>query len=247
MNEAQVKALAKVHKLLRLSKSDNEAEAMLAAQRAEEIMVKYEIEQAMLDRPEIEDEEIMDFGPKGDPLHEAGGRKREQWQSAIADPICKAHACQLYWTGDDLNIIGRPSDVGTVRYLYAWAMTEAIKLSIRKGAGCSVVWKRNYMVGFGEGLPAAFKKARESAEAEMRGEATNENALVLVNNAILVIKNKMSKTHEWQREHRPLYQGRGFSGRHEGAARAEGRRDGAAFNVGGKSKKLGSPRKEIKG
>jgi hypothetical protein len=57
-------ALRKAAACLRLSKSSNQAEAALAAAKAQEIMDKYQIsaEVLKLDQPKEADEPVMDFG-----------------------------------------------------------------------------------------------------------------------------------------------------------------------------------------
>jgi len=128
-------ALQKAVKLLRLSQSSNPNEAALAAGKAQEIIDRYNIESVALDmasgdKPQP-DEPIKDFG--FDPL-DAGTKKISTWSWRLFTVISRGNGCKGYLTrnkGGGIAIVGRPSDVQTVRYFYAWLKQEVERLAQR--------------------------------------------------------------------------------------------------------------------
>ena len=79
---SNIKIIERIEKLLRLSKSDNQHEAELAAQRASELMTKHQISMSSLDVEEMKNETI------GQNLYEGETIKR-QWVPILADACAK--------------------------------------------------------------------------------------------------------------------------------------------------------------
>jgi uncharacterized protein DUF2786 len=115
----------KIRKLLALSKSANPHEAANAAARAAELMFEHKIEAADLEiaghgkRPmeAVTEETLLD------------GEWRAFWKGTLADGVARSMSCRVYWYGPWMQIIGRKSDVNTVRYLFGFLVLEIERMA----------------------------------------------------------------------------------------------------------------------
>lgn len=236
-------ALRKVASLLKLANSSNANEAALAAQRAQEIMAKFALDSAMLDVDggvnREPDEPIMDFGRKGAPLHESS--RKSGWRVRLASVVAKANGCRVYLsTGlqSAIQIVGRPSDADTVRYLFAYLANETDRLAERDGRGCGRTWANNFRLGVVDTIAAKLVEAQRAVNEAARSEAANANnphALVRVNTAIERVAAKSSAVEVWMKTNMKLGTAKASSARYDGAARAAGQAAGHEINVGGRS------------
>lgn len=235
-------ALRKVASLLKLANSNNAAEAALAAQRAQEIMAKFALDSAMLDVDggvnREPDEPIMDFGRKGAPLDDMGGKKRSTWRVRLADRVAKANGARIYLSGCRTHIVGRPSDADTVRYLFAYLANETDRLCDREGKGCGATWRNNFRLGVVDTIAQKLREAQQAVNAAARSEAAsgpNQHALVRVNNAIERVAAKSSAVEVWMKTNMKLGNARASSAQYDGSARAAGQAAGREISVGGRS------------
>ncbi|MCP4701537.1 MAG: DUF2786 domain-containing protein [Gammaproteobacteria bacterium] len=91
----QEKIIDRIEKLLRLSKSDNQHEAELAAQRANKLMTKHQISVSALDVDNMRNAKIEQIVYQGDTI-------RRQWVSVLAN------ACAILFDGK--VVLGRRSN-----------------------------------------------------------------------------------------------------------------------------------------
>lgn len=120
------KIIDRIRKLLALSKSTNEHEAAMAAGQAADLMLKHEIEEAALsdagDEPEHVTDETLDTG-----------KQTVSWKSAVANGLCQSFGCRSYHhkrSGvSHTLIVGQPSKLATVRYMYAYLVAEIGRLA----------------------------------------------------------------------------------------------------------------------
>jgi hypothetical protein len=243
-------AIAKATKLIRLSQSSNPHEAALAAQRAQEILTRYEIDRASLSLDGGEaaaepDEPIEDFTRKGAPLDDNDGKATLPfWKGHLASTIAKANQARVYQIQAQIGIIGRPSDVEKVRYLYAMLVRETDRLAEEHGKGCGRTWRNQFRLGVVDAIAAKLAEAREKVAAEMRGASTG-TALVRVNQAIELVRRKDLAVDAWIRSNLRLRTTtRRFKGNE--AAREAGREAGKAINISGARGALGSANKQLK-
>lgn len=195
-------AKKKIAKLLRLSTSANQHEAERAASKAAEIMHKYQIEEASLCDAEEEEKgeeaEIFTF-------EECKGKKREHWQMSIAAGCALICSCKTYWemgwTGRDgtvippkIKIIGRKSDVDSVRYLFEMVsrqVEEAARRSYYQKGVYGVEDKKSWAHAFKLGCATEIRSRlyvewRERMEEERKkaqgvnGKGSESNALVVL-------------------------------------------------------------------
>lgn len=147
-----------ISKLLRLSTSSNQHEAKRAASKAAEIMHKFQIEEASLCDLEEETEEETNIFT----FYESTGQKRSHWQMAIASGCALVCSCKTYWelgwkykdksVPPKIKIIGRKSDVDSVRYLF-----EMISRQVEEAARRSYYQKGVYGVEDKKSWGHAFK------------------------------------------------------------------------------------------
>ena len=235
-------ALQKAVKLLRLSQSSNPNEAALAAGKAQEIIDRYNIESVALDmasgdKPQP-DEPIKDFG--FDPL-DAGTRKISTWSWRLFVGISQSNGCKGYLTrnnGGGIAIVGRPSDVQTVRYFYAWLKQEVERLAQRDCRGTGRTWANNYRNGVVDTIKIRLKAQRKETQATVTKEILDalpaeqrHLALVRVNNAIAKVAEREQQTASWMGANLKLRNTSSGSSAFDPSARAAGQKAGHEIRI----------------
>lgn len=226
-------ALQKAAKLLRLKESSNPAEAALAASKAQEIIDRYQIESAALALANGEQikEDIKDFG--FDPLERL--KRKASWKSRLASIVARHNGCKMYNNYNGPAVVGRPSDVATVRYIYAWLRQEVDRLAERDCKGNGTSWANNYRMGIVDTISerlhqqAQATKAAVRKEAEQLAESTGLNislALMRIDSAIAKMEARKTEADSWAKEHMDLVRGRASYSRYEPSAREAGREAG---------------------
>lgn len=231
-------AISKAAKLLRLATSSNPHEAALAASRAQEIIDRFHLEPASLDltgdtqaKP---DEPIKDFG--SDPLDGA----HATWKWRFLSTLLRMNGCKAYKNVGRYAIVGRPSDVQVVRYLYSWLCREIDRLTGKHCAGNGRTYCNNFRIGaaetISERLCAQQKVTRQAVVREIEtGSLPLEHkkmALMRVNTAIAAVDKKLEEVETWTRANLKL--GKAQAGRvtYDGSARAAGRQAGYSVRMG---------------
>jgi len=237
-------ALRRAAALLRLANSNNPHEAALAAQRAQEILDRYDLDRAALEMegamPAEPDEDIVDFGSRGAPLDMGAGKsQRERWSSALALIVADANCCKVYLSGTALNLVGRPGDVNKARYLYGYLYGEVTRLVERDGKGCGRTWRNNYRLGIIDTLRTALREASKRAanawvaDVDAHPTVPRERALVLVQHALARREERMAAVTEFSKRNLKLRPGRAATTRYDLLARNAGRAAGKEISLGG--------------
>lgn len=245
-------AIQKALKLLKLSQSNNVHEAALAAQRAQELLAKYEIEQSIIDTelngPGEKEEPIERFDH--DPLEPARGNF-PTWKSYLSASVAKANGCRVFLSpGAKRNtagvvIVGRRSDAQTTRYMYQMLCGEVERLTELQRTGLGKTWYNNFRLGVVDAIAKKLDEAKRKAQEEMRRDASsNSAALIKVDDAIARIEAKRQAVIEWERENLKL---RSWHARWtpDQEARARGQAAGANISIGGAKGGLGQARTQI--
>jgi len=200
-------ALRKAASCLRLAQSANPHEAALAAAKAQEIMDRYNLsteDMAYSDQPK--QEEIKDFG--ADPLHEVC-QVDTRWTLWLSNTIAKLNSCRTYYhtkmSGSaTIKLIGRASDVQTVRYIFSWLEREVRRLTKQECQG----YTRKYQVDFRTGVVDTICRKLEEQRAEtyknVQKETSNSLALVRVQNSIAKMEAKGQEVQKWMDENLKL-------------------------------------------
>lgn len=174
---SQADVIAKIKKLRALATSDNEHEAAAAAAAAERLLQEHRLSEAELEG---------DSGPKEqaelseDPL-DVFGRKAQVWKGVLVFGLGKLHGCYVFQDrvrrrgATEIHlvyrIVGRPSDVATVRYLYAWLTSEIERLAHQHGKGKGRTWFNSYRRGAVAGVLEAMRGASKAVRAEASATA----------------------------------------------------------------------------
>jgi len=202
-------AIQKAIKLLRLSQSSNPHEAALAAQRAQEILTKFDISQAMLEESKNgdakdPDEPIFDMAKKGEFL-DSMGNNLVGWKARLATEIGKANGCFCYiamipqqrqgWEPvrikKHISLIGRQSDITVVNFLYQHCSQEVDRITKENGKGKGKNWSTQFRHGMVDTICDRVKKAKKETIQEMRQEyQANPMALVCLDKALAKIEKK---------------------------------------------------------
>ncbi len=162
--------IEKVRKLMALSKSDNQHEANAAAAKAEQLLQEYRLSEA-----EIEPIEVIEQASEGEPLDAM--KQLPLWKSILANGLCGLHGCKPWVdrTGktirNRIRVVGRPSDIASVRYLYAWLTSTIDRLALHAGSGKGRSWSNAFRVGCVTGVLAAMKIANTEARAQVTSTA----------------------------------------------------------------------------
>jgi hypothetical protein len=235
-------ALKKAAKLLRLANNNENAnEAALAAAQAQKILDEHELNASMLEldgqAPEP-DEPIVDYGQRAAPLFEA--RKLATWRWRLAACLAELNGCKCYVT-PSIQIIGRPSDVEKVRYLFSYLASEVERLCDRDGKGCGTTWRNNFRVGCIDTISEKLHAARKQTFQDMR--QNNATALVKVDQAIAKFQQKRVEVEDWTKKNLKLVShSYGGGARQDFNARAAGRRAANEINIGGQRGALSGPK-----
>ena len=225
------KIIDKVKKLLRLSTSDNPNEAALAAAMAQKLIDQHQLDTALLALDGVEaetNEEIEDFGGRGAWLDE----KNATWKGRLGLVIAHLNGCQVYVHSGRLSIIGRPSDVDTVRYLYGYLTYEVNRLANQAGKGCGRVWNNNYRLGVVDTIKSKLREQSQKFKDEARqAVGSNSQALVRVDQALAKIDSRSKEAAAWGKLHLNLRSRSCGRSQADAGARNAGREAGKSITI----------------
>jgi hypothetical protein len=218
----------KVQKLRRLATSSNVNEAAAAAAAADRLIQEHGLVEAQLAAEGKGDSEQPNEDP--DALVR-WGRRAPAWQLRLAVGLIRHYNCACYREqtyrqssghGQQLKIIGRPSDIASVRYMYAWLVVEIDRLAHKhKGNGRSFI--SSFRQGAVHGVLSAMREEKERA----RQQATSA--------ALAIYDNRKGEAEERLKALVPdLRKGRHQRDPSDLQAWAEGRRAGANIHRGEK-------------
>lgn len=252
MTEQQQSIVSRVKKLLALAEGNaNEHESAAALAAAQRLMTEHAIETAMLEEPELDqaapDEEIVNFSCWDDALDNST-RQRVTWKIRLSVNLANHNGVKVYTRGGTIHLVGRPSDVATVRYLYGYCVREIERLTTAQGRGHGRTWYNNYRLGVVDGIAEKLTAMKRDLLGEMREKANRQGgaALVRINTAIEKVEERRASVERWAQQNMNLGRARASYSRYDGSARERGRRDGKSINLGG-GKGLGSgSRKQLK-
>jgi hypothetical protein len=230
--------LAKVRKLLALSKSDNPHEAGVASALATKLLTKHDLSVGELDTPEDDLEDCQEWA---DPLVSAADAKK--WLRVFAHGLCAVFGCYCYQKLDGpVVVVGRASNVETVRYLVDWVKVEIERLAkAQRGNG------RSYIIAYRKGAASIILEAIKAERIETVEAARLEagSSLVAIDNAVALCAERALEARAWAKAHVPGLRSKGGS-RVNASGYAAGRRDGAGV-YGGRRAQIGAGSRRIGG
>jgi hypothetical protein len=163
----------KVQKLLALSKSSNVNEAAAAAAVANRLIDQYRLSSVDLNSNVEEDLEPIEEDQEY--VYQSG--KVTAWKQTLVSVLVKHYGC-AYWNDTTYTsgrkvsrykLVGKRSDVGIVRYMFAWLTSECSRLADLEAKGCGRVFVASYCMGLVNGVAGQLKSSR----AEVQKDATS--------------------------------------------------------------------------
>lgn len=168
--------IEKIRKLLALSKSSNANEAAAAAAAAQRLMAEHQIAEAEL---EVGDGPRESACKSADPI-DAFGEQAPTWKGVLCQGLADLLGCEVWleWVkkpggglGRLMQVVGRPSDVASLRYLYAWLVSEIERLTQKHAKGKGRTYANSYRLGAVHGCLDAMQTANREVRAKASGEA----------------------------------------------------------------------------
>ncbi len=189
--------IEKVRKLRNLSTSSNLNEAAAAARAAEKLIQEHCLEEAEFELAEGSQEFVVEDGL---PLTDWNERQTV-WQNVLLTVLSTAYTCEGIIKTNHLGkvgfyAIGRPADIATMRYQYAYFVVEMTRLAhlmapktLTRGGGKH--WHKSFYLG---GVQA-IRESLVSAKQEVRQQASST--------ALAVIDKHMEETQNFFKEKYP--------------------------------------------
>lgn len=180
--------IAKVRKLRGLATSSNVHEAATAAALADKLIQEHGLAEAQL---EADGREVAEEAEEAvDPTISWQGQT-PAWQSVLASFLGRHYDCAAYrnhgWRDgkryEEQRVVGRPSDVQTLRYMLAWLVAEIERLAHQEPKGLG----RSYYNAFRMGAVAGVRTSMTAAKEGARKQATSA-ALVVFDNRMELAK-----------------------------------------------------------
>lgn len=227
-------AVSKAIRLLRLAQSDNPHEAARAAAKAQEIIDRYKLTGIGQDSevPGAAEEEIRDFE---NPLDQSTGNL-QRWRVSLASVLARANQSRIYLKSHfggtrTIQIVGRPSDAETIRYLYQYLTNEIERLAKIHAKGNGKTWANNFRLGVIDEIGDRLTSRRENTVEEMKTE--NPSAIVRIDQALARMEAQSEAVEKWMEEKMPNLRKSYARSRLDFGARKAGRRAGESINLGG--------------
>jgi hypothetical protein len=241
-------ALRKALLCLKLAESANEHESALAAAKAQQLVDEYKLDVSGInlnadatEGPE-ENEPIQNFG--NDPLESVRNWK-SRWSLTLASCIAKLNQCLVYFRRGDLRteicVVGRPSDVNTVRYLYAYLIGQVEKLRVEAARGHSGAYVRAYCLGVVDSVCMRLRESQaQTFKHAQHAQEHNPQALMCVNRALQRIKKRGDEVAAWMERNMRLKSARATAdSRVLTGGRQDGQRDGHKIRLPGGKAEIG--------
>lgn len=241
--DQQDKIVDKVRKLLRLSESSNPHEAALAASRAQDLIDQHRLQRALLDSSDDVKESPSDGGQV-----DSDDTYLDQWRIRLASVLAKHNGCRVYisvgarvrrYRRKEINVVGAPSDVETVRLLFDLLAQDVRRLCKLNSKGQGWTWQNNYRVGVVQGIEDSLKDQDQRFRASTLSNLTGLE-LVVVQSALQRLDQRQQDTNDWVRRNLRLTQSHRPTGRADFSARDQGRADGRSLNVARGNKQIGA-------
>jgi hypothetical protein len=246
------KIIERIKKLLSLSKSSNEHEAALAAGRAADLMLKHEIQEAQLADSPSEGVDLMEMDKSGQVVH---------WKGNLMGGLADGLGCAFHYhrrrvapgsrkTFISYMIVGQPSKVATIQYMYSYLTAEVTRLADaaygQEHQECAASdvpppssrsWKNAFRLGAARTIAKRLRAQRKETHDAARLSG-HSNALVVVEAASKAVQEYVAA------EVGPL--SRGSQAAHSSRSGYQaGASAGAAVGLGGSGAKLGSGTKRL--
>lgn len=175
MNADMKAILDRAQKLQALAdRAGTPEEAANAASKLQSMLLRHNLTMAQVAGNIQEDFEKQDFSMS----HE--NRNHKGWKSTLYYGIAKANFCESVWNprSSTMSIVGRKANIDMVHYLYGYLSLEIIRLAGQ--ASRNQPNKAVYFRAFCIGAMSSVLKRMQAEKEEVRREASQNNALMIV-------------------------------------------------------------------
>ena len=210
-----------IQKLLALSKSPNEHEAALAMAKAQELLLKHNLDMAAITAPTQEEtdeagmiNEVIDFDDF------------EKWQGHLVNSVAIRNFCKVIVCGSEYHILGRKANVKAVETMYNWLEPQIIRLIAASG------YKRGEKNSYALGIISTISRKLEESKEQYQTQNPTSRALVV---------NVQKEIDVWYREQYQSVSTRRSSTVYGGAF-SRGQSDGRNVSVYGSSRQVSGSR-----
>lgn len=162
--KTKLEQVARLRALAAAATTQGEAEAAMA--QAEAIIARYDLEEAEIGASGSDTGEAI--GEADTSLWE--GRRRIMWLSRLTSFLTAHYGCFGFERSHSIGgrqlsikfcVVGRASDIATVRYALAWASTEITRLSMREPGHSRVAFCQGAVSGYA----ATLRRAKAATTA----------------------------------------------------------------------------------
>lgn len=170
---SEEKLIEKIKKLLALSKSPNEAEAELAAQRAHELLTKYNLSMDYIQEKEIREGNVIT------------GRSLKKWRHLLINGIASYYYCKslCYVRGSGyyrIVFIGQKHNIIICKSMYDYLEKAVIRESKNIHKNAKSKYRENFKLGM------VIRIAERLSELSKSKTTVEEKALVVTENSLIV-------------------------------------------------------------
>lgn len=234
--------LTKVKRLLALSNNNaNVNEAASAYKLAQKLLSENRLSMADVDSIGDNVEEEIKKGEEG--LYV--GKRAITWKGSLAVGISECNGCHVHWGRvyvpgkggcKKLTLIGRPSDIAIVQWLYHSVVSQIdslCKAAMIMNGGGGKTFSNNFKHGAVSAVVARIKEAKQEVDQKYNGTA-----------ALVLVKNKDEAVAAYVKKAFPNLRSTKTTSRYDSNGYNEGKRAGGRVNLSrgglgaGKSKRL---------
>lgn len=149
-------------------------------------------------------------------------------------PRQRANQSRIYLhrghSGSRIQIVGRPSDAETIRYMYQYLVTEIERLAKVHAKGNGKAWGNNFRLGVVEEIGARLSAQREATADQIKTETPS--AIVRVDQSLARLEQQSAQVEEWMKTNLKLRTTYARSS-YDHSAREAGRQAGKSIQLGG--------------
>ncbi len=205
MDENEV-ILSRIQKLLRLSTSSNPNEAAVAAGKAQELLLKYNLSMTQVEGYKVENaepisEEIQYFG-----------KNLINWKASLANVVARNNLCRVFTTGNALCWVGKETNMQVARYLSDTLIADLERLAEAYWQGIlylrtlnlvtgenATIHGRAYKNSFYAGAVEVIRERLAASKRQLQNADINMNAMIIVEDDALAQYLKRFNLHATQR------------------------------------------------
>lgn len=197
----------KIQKLMALSQSPNENEAMAAAAKARKLLEENNLSEADIRDIKL-DKVVQEHITKG---------RIEPWMRELIGATARYYMCAAVVSGSvktgSLCFVGRPGNVATAKEMYGYFLTVCVLESVKSGFKTKKQ-QDDFKAGVAQGIGMKLKELQAQREREMSSQVRD---LVVTEDSL--VKNWLQQNTTRARYNAPRYNQEAYAAGHEAGKR----------------------------